>query len=212
MPAGATELLRVEKVSREFQGHRVLDGLDLGLEPGQRLAMTGANGSGKSTLLRCIAGSLIPSSGEILVAGHRAGTLEARTVTGVSLAQERSFYLRLTGRANLRFFGRLRDRSHDGVNRQIEALEEELALQEILRERSDRCSTGMMQQLAFARALLGNPRLLLLDEPTRSLDKEATERIWAALDRRPDLAVVIATHRDDDVRRCGSLLELPLRS
>lgn len=217
MPTGAKSaerdgLLRVEKLSREFADHKVLDRLDLLLEPGQRVAVTGANGSGKTTLLRCVAGSVTPTSGEILVDSHPAGSREARAVTGVSLAQERSFYLRLTGRANLRFFARLRYPSRRVAYQAVEALEEELSLRDIAGERGDRCSTGMMQQLAFARALLGDPRLLLLDEPTRSLDQDATGRIWAALEDRKQVAVVIATHRTDDIRRCHSQLALPLRS
>jgi ABC-2 type transport system ATP-binding protein len=204
----SADLLRAENLSREFQGHRVLERLDLRLEPGARLAVTGPNGSGKTTLLRCIAGSLAPTSGHVLVRGHEAGTLEARALTGVSLAQERSFYLRLTGRTNLRFFARLRHRSRRLANREVEALEQELALREIAGERCDRCSTGMMQQLAFARALLGEPAVLLLDEPTRSLDDAATERLWAALERRPDVAVVLATHDDVDIGRCDSRLQL----
>jgi ABC-type multidrug transport system ATPase subunit len=210
--ARGDRLLRVEGLSREFRGHKVLAALDLGLEAGGRLAVTGANGSGKTTLLRCIAGSLTPTSGAVTVGRHAAGTLEARALTGVSLAQERSFYLRLTGRANLRFFSRLRTPSRRAADSQVDALEEELVLREIAAERCDRCSTGMMQQLAFARALLGDPHLLLLDEPTRSLDEAATARLWAALDRRPEVAVVIATHREEDIRQCGAQLELPPRS
>ena len=66
----------------------------------------------------------------------------------------------------------------------------------------------MLQQLSFARALLGDPRLLVLDEPTRSLDADAVERLWAALDRRPDGAVLIATHRQDDLDRCTSQIDV----
>ena len=68
----------------------------------------------------------------------------------------------------------------------------------------------MMQQVAFARTLLGSPSVLLLDEPTRSLDEEASTRLWTAIERRPDVAVVFATHRREDVEHCDSRIELPL--
>jgi len=204
--------LRVEELRREFRGRSVLRGLDLRVEAGERLAVSGVNGSGKTTLLRCIAGSLTPTSGDIFVAGHKAGSRAALSLTGVSLSQERSFYLRLTGRTNLRFFARLRSGSRQAARREVEALEEELELREIAAERCDRCSTGMLQQLAFARALLGRPRLLLLDEPTRSLDAAASERLWTALDRRKDVAAVIATHRREEIQRCQSQLQLVVPS
>jgi ABC-2 type transport system ATP-binding protein len=161
-------------------------------------------------VLRCIAGTVKPSAGRISIGGHPAGSIEARRLVGVSLSQERSFYLRLTGHDNLLFFARLRYPSNLDALRRVAALEEELELAEILRERVDRCSTGMTQQIAFARALIGEPRVLLLDEPTRSLDDGAVDRLWRALDGRRDrVALVIATHRPDDVERCESQIELP---
>jgi ABC-type multidrug transport system ATPase subunit len=117
--------------------------------------------------------------------------------------------MRLSGRANLLFFARLRGTGKQEAERSLRSLEDELELAEILRERADRCSTGMLQQLGFARALLGEPVLLVLDEPTRSLDEKAVERLWGALERRPETAVVLATHRNEDLDRCGSRIDLP---
>jgi ABC-2 type transport system ATP-binding protein len=152
-----------------------------------------------------------PTDGRVAVGGHRAGTIEARRLVGASFSQERSFYLRLSGKENLLFFARLRTDGKREASRQVRALEEELELEKIAQERVDRCSTGMIQQLALARALLGEPRLLLLDEPTRSLDRDGIERLWGALDRRRDqIGLVIATHRPDDVERCESRIELPI--
>jgi ABC-type multidrug transport system ATPase subunit len=203
-------VLRIEELGRRFGDHEVVRSLDLALEPGERVALRGPNGSGKTTVLRCVAGTLTPTAGRISVGGHPAGTLEARRLVGASFSQERSFYLRLLGHDNLVFFARLRLPDKREAERRVRALEEELELDDIVRERVDRCSTGMIQQLAFARALLGEPNLIMLDEPTRSLDEDALERVWAALDRRKErVALVIATHRADDVERCERRIDLP---
>ncbi len=88
------------------------------------------------------------------------------------------------------------------------AIVDELELSGIAAERVERCSTGMVAQLTFARALLAAPALLLLDEPTRAMDAAASERFWQSLDRRPDVGVVLASHRPDDVARCTEVVDL----
>jgi len=203
-------MLEARGLARAFQGKDVLGPLDLRLAAGERLAVTGANGAGKSTLLRCIAGTLTPSSGTVTVAGHPAGTKAAKRCIGVSFAQERSFYRRLTGIENLTTFATIRE----GTARAQATVEEvlnELELHDIAARRIDRCSTGMVQQLSIARALLGTPPVVLLDEPTRSLDDDAIDRLWSALDRRRAATVIIATHRGEDVGRCERQLSLCAR-
>jgi ABC-2 type transport system ATP-binding protein len=205
-------VLEVRSLSRRFRDREVLRGLDATLHTAERLAVTGSNGSGKTTFLRCVCGTLTPSGGTINVCGHPAGTVHARRNIGVSLSQERSFHLRLSGRQNLQFFARLRFGGEREARSAVERLIEELEIQDIAAERVDHCSSGMVQQLALARALLGQPALLVLDEPTRSLDPEAVQRLWSAVDRQPDLAVLIATHRLEDVERCSDRIELSERS
>jgi ABC-type multidrug transport system ATPase subunit len=206
---GKGSILKIESLNRRFGDHEVVRSLDLAVVPGERVAMGGPNGSGKTTVLRCIAGTLTPTSGRIEVGGHTAGAIEARRLVGASLSQERSFYLRLSGYANLLFFARLRFDSEREAAERVGELVEELQIGDIARERADRCSSGMIQQLALARALLGGPRLLLLDEPTRSLDVDARARFWGALDRRSEAAVLLATHLDEDLQHCGRTISLP---
>jgi len=203
-------LLSIESLGRRFGAREVVRSLSLTVEPGQRVALWGPNGSGKSTVLRCVAGTLIPSAGSVRIAGHTAGELAARRLVGASLSQERSFYLRLSGRTNLLFFARIRyDDRREGI-RAVDALIEELEIADIAGQRVDRCSTGMVQQLALARALLGEPAVILLDEPTRSLDADARARLWGALQRRPQAATVIATHLDEDVTLCDERVSFPV--
>jgi ABC-type multidrug transport system ATPase subunit len=201
-------ILTIERLCRNFGAREVVRSLDLMVGAGERVALCGPNGSGKTTVLRCIAGTLTPTSGRIRIKEHGAGTLQARRLIGVSLSQERSFYLRLTGRQNLSFFARVRGYGAREATRLVARLGDELEIQAILAERVDRCSTGMIQQLAFARALLGDPALLLLDEPTRSLDRDALGRFWACLDRRPATGLLIATHNEEDVERCQQRIGL----
>jgi len=198
----------VEGLCRDFGTRRVVDNFDLLLSAGERVALRGRNGSGKTTILRCILGTLSPTRGRIFVVGHAAGSLAARSLVGALLPQERAFYLRLTGRTNLLFFAKVRGLDRHEAGRRVHELDAELGLAEILSRRLDRCSTGMLQKLALARGLIGEPPLLLLDEPTRSLDEAATELLWAAIERRPDAAVLIATHRPDDVARCDREIQL----
>lgn len=203
-------ILAIEELCRSFGRREVVRSLDLKIAAGERVALRGPNGSGKTTVLRCIAGTLTPTSGRIRVGPHEAGTVEARRLVGVSLSQERSFYLRLSGRQNLLFFARVRGYGAREASRSVASLGEELQLENILAQRVDRCSTGMIQQLALARALISDPALLLLDEPTRSLDQDAFGRLWASLDRRPETALLIATHNEEDVERCHQQIALAI--
>jgi ABC-type multidrug transport system ATPase subunit len=201
-------LLAVEGLNRRFGDIEAVRELTLSIRRGERVALRGPNGSGKSTVLRAVAGTVSPTRGRVQIDGHPAGSTEASLLTGTSFSQERSFYLRLSGQDNLLFFARLRHPASRAAAR-VREIGDELELPEILRRRADACSSGMLQQLSFARALLGEPALLVLDEPTRSLDEGARQRFWDALDRRPEVAVIMATHSDEEALRCGSQVDLP---
>ncbi len=202
----AQPMVVADALTRSFGERRVVGPLSSRVERGERVALVGPNGSGKSSFLRCVVGALTPSSGTLMVGGQAAGTRAARALIGASLSQERSFYLRLTGLANLLVFAQLRAPA-DRARADVRAVVEELELDEIVARRLDACSKGMVQQLALARALAGEPALLVLDEPTRSLDSAAIDRLWTAVERRPELTLLIATHRPEDVARCDRTLE-----
>ena len=210
MPGASQPALEIIGLGRRFGSLEAVRSLDLSLAPGERVALWGPNGSGKSTVLRCIAGTLEASRGRVLVEGFPAGSLRARRHIGVALSLERSFYLRLTGHNNLLFYARLRARNEADARDTVRRLEDELDLGDIVTRTVGKCSSGMIQQLGLARALIGDPAVLLLDEPTKSMDAGARARLWAALDRRPTTAVMLATHLSDDLEYVDRRVTFPV--
>jgi ABC-type multidrug transport system ATPase subunit len=149
-----------------------LAGVSFEVRQGEALALLGANGAGKSTLLRILATLLLPTRGATRVAGFDAvrQPREVRRRLGYHAGTDHGFYARLTGRENLRFFGRLNHLSSGAATRRVNQLAEQFGLSEALDRQVRTLSSGTVQRLSLARALIHQPSVLLLDEPTRSLD------------------------------------------
>lgn len=153
---------------------RALDGVTFSVRAGVVFGILGTNGAGKTTLLRIIMNLLLPSSGRVTILGHEVGKNDFafRARLGFSSGEERSFYWRLTGRKNLEFFASLQGMRPREADRRITQLGQLLGLVEYLDVPFSDYSTGMRQRMSLARALLHDPDILLLDEPTRSLSPE----------------------------------------
>ena len=139
---------------------------------GEIFGLIGRNGAGKTTLTKIVATLVQPTSGSVVVGGFDSvnDDVSVRMQIGLATAEERSFYWRLTAEQNLLFFARLYGMSTRAATERIAQLFEQLDLGEVARRRFGEISTGNKQRLAVARALLASPPVLLLDEPTRSLD------------------------------------------
>jgi ABC-type multidrug transport system ATPase subunit len=184
-----------------------LDGISFEVRPGEALALLGANGAGKSTLLRILATLLLPTSGHAKITGHDA-VLDPRAVRrqlGYHAGSDIGFYPRLTGRENLRFFGRLNHLSNANAAQRIAHLAQQFRLKESLDRQVRTLSSGTVQRLSLARALLHEPRVLLLDEPTRSLDAIAASEFRRFLKsevlRRGDTSLLFASHTLPEVEQ-----------
>ena len=181
-------MIRARGLSKRFGDRRVLERLDLELEGGDFLVVTGANGSGKTTLLRLCAGLVAPTAGELRVDAPRGRI-------GL-LAHEPLLYRELTPLENLDLYGRLY-RVPERRER-IGMLLERYGLWDVRNERSGSFSRGMLQRLALCRTLLHDPELLLLDEPFNALDAEGVELLARQLeDLRREHTFVVATHDPD---------------
>ena len=151
--------------------HYALRDIELTLDPGRILGLLGTNGAGKTTLLKILATLILPTSGRVLVNGYDVvkEQEQIKNIIGLSTSEERSFYWRLTGNQNLEFFAAFQGLNPAATKARIRQLQEQLQLKELDRPFGT-YSTGMRHRLGIARALLQQPQILLLDEPTRSLD------------------------------------------
>jgi ABC-2 type transport system ATP-binding protein len=149
-----------------------LAGLSFEVREGESVAILGANGAGKSTLLRILATLLVPSGGHARVAGNDTvlQSREVRRRLGYHAGTDHGFYPRLTGHQNLHFFGSLNQLSSAMASQRISLLAEQFQIDEALDRQVRTLSSGTVQRLSLVRALLHQPSVLLLDEPTRSLD------------------------------------------
>jgi len=187
-----------------------LDGVTLAVGAGEVVMLLGANGSGKTTLLKCLAGLVVPSAGRATVAGHDCadGGAPLRRDAAYVPADPRSFAWRLSGRENLLFFGRLHGWGGAALRERVDAALARVGLDGA--RRVAEYSSGMRQRLSLARALLGRPRVLLLDEPTTGVDPRAADEIRALLAARRDegAALLWATHSSDDLAAGGRTIVL----
>jgi ABC-2 type transport system ATP-binding protein len=157
----------------------VLHRINLTVGRGELLGVLGPNGAGKTTLLKALATLLLPDRGQIIIDGVDVMTdsLSAKRKIGLCISEERSFYFRLTARANLEFFAALYGLRGAAMRRRVEAVAEQVDLVDMLDRRFAELSSGMRQRMTIARALLGDPTIVLLDEPTRAVDPVHAEEI-----------------------------------
>jgi heme exporter protein A len=180
LPPDSESLLELKGVKKSFGLKPVLRKVDLVLHHSQRLALLGANGAGKTTLLRLLACLMQPDKGTIALAGldSRQDAQQFRQLVGL-VTHDPFLYEELTALENLLFFGRLygvpdvRARAHELLRR--------VGLEKRMQDRVGTFSRGMLQRLAWARALLHRPILLLLDEPETGLDQEGYALMLALL-------------------------------
>ncbi|MDF7672210.1 ABC transporter ATP-binding protein [Lactobacillus sp. ESL0701] len=144
---------------------------------GEIVSLLGPNGAGKTTTVSIIGGYLIPTSGQVFVNGQEITTAKRRPRMGVSFGGELGFYRNATAKQNLAFFADLAKIPYRQQKTEIERVLEIVALKNVANKKVGTFSKGMTQRLHIARALLGQPDLLLLDEPTSGLDVEIAKSI-----------------------------------
>jgi ABC-2 type transport system ATP-binding protein len=189
-----------------------LENVSFSAGPREVLALLGPNGSGKTTTLKLIATVLLADEGSIRVGGcdAKVDSLRVRRQVGIAVASERSFFPRLSARENLDFFAALDEVPIRERKRRIT----EVLVQTALENQADtlvvKFSSGMYQRLAIARALVKRPRVLLLDEPTRSLDAANASHFWHTIRglAEQQTTVLLATHNFAEAKAVADRLLL----
>ena len=180
--------------------HPALLGVSFHVGAGEVAGLIGANGSGKSTLLRVLATLLVPTRGHASVAGYdvEQNASQVRAHLGFHSATDGGFYSRLTARENLNFFAAMNNLFDREAARRVEELSELMGMGDFLESQVRTLSTGQVHRLGLARAMIHRPSVLLLDEPTRSLDPMAAAEfrrfLKSQLVERHGTTVLFASH------------------
>jgi heme exporter protein A len=188
-------MIQVSGLVKQFGPLVALRDVDFQVEAGEFVSLMGPNGAGKTTLLRILSTLSRPTRGTVTIAGHTLpkGADQARRQIGF-LSHQPLLYGELSAEENLRFFARLYDLPQNGGR--IDALLQQVGLDERRRDRARTFSRGMQQRLAIARVLLHDPGVVLLDEPFTGLDPDAADRLAGTLRDLHDgrRTVVMTTH------------------
>lgn len=201
-------MLFVDRLSKRFlrDGHEFLavDDVSFHVDAGEVYGLLGPNGAGKTTTLRCVLGLLEPSSGDIAVDGFRVSDRPNEVKRRIGLVSASAgLYQWLTPREILRYFADVYSVPADVARVRIDELTRLLDLEAFLDQRSATLSTGQKQRVNLARALIHDPPLVLMDEPTLGLDVVGSQVVFGYVDllRSQRKAVVVSTHHLDEAGR-----------
>ncbi|MFG0257426.1 MAG: ABC transporter ATP-binding protein [Phycisphaerales bacterium JB043] len=194
-------MIHVNGVSRRFGSLLAVDDVSFELEPGIAFGLLGPNGAGKSTLINMIVGLLEPDEGSVVI-GDTSSRSEAARIIGVA-PQELSLYPELTGAENLRFFASLYGYTRRSLNDRVEWALDFAGLTDRAGDHVDEYSGGMQRRLNLASALIHEPSIVLLDEPTVGVDPQSRNHLFECIERLREegLTILYTTHYMEEAQR-----------
>lgn len=187
------QILLTNDLTKKYKKHTSVDGLNLRIERGQIYGFLGPNGAGKTTTIRMLLGLIKPTKGDIEIFGQNLNNNRLQILQRIgSLVESPTYYGNLTGRENLEAVRRLRNLPEKRVNEVLEIVR----LTKVANRLAKEYSLGMKQRLGIAAALLSNPDLLILDEPTNGLDPSGIQEIRELIKELPGagMSVLVSSH------------------
>ena len=194
-------MIEVQSLTKHFGPIRAVDGVSFSVAKGEVLGFLGPNGAGKSTTMKMITGFLTPTSGTAVVCGHdiRNAAIAAKSRIGY-LPEGAPLYADMTARGFLKFVGASRGLSGAGRAKAVDRVVEIAQLSAVLDQPIETLSKGFTRRVGLAQALLHDPDVLILDEPTDGLDPNQKHHVRQMIDEMaPDKAIVISTHILEEV-------------
>jgi ABC-2 type transport system ATP-binding protein len=204
-----THSIEAINVSKRFGDEQVLKGVNLATNPGEILGVLGPSGAGKTTLIRCLIGTLKLSGGSVSINGTAIPDLALMDSIGY-MAQQDALYEDLSGLKNLVFFVRLKGMPGRQALAQAHSLMDMVGLGRDKAKSVVHYSGGMKRRLSLAAALIGDPAVIVLDEPTVGIDPVLRELFWQEFYRLKSLGrtIIITTHVMDEAEKCDRLILL----
>lgn len=197
----------IENISKSFKHKQVISPTNLQIEENKIYGLLGPSGCGKTTLIKLIVGMLKPDEGQVTVLGRTVPNAKLLSDIGY-MAQSDALYKELTGLENLDFFAKLYGLSKHKRKERIHYAADIVQLSNDLNKKVSNYSGGMMRRLSLAIALIQNPKVLILDEPTVGIDPVLKQAVWEELVRLKDeeqKTILITTHVMDEAERCDEL-------
>ncbi|HET6566045.1 MAG TPA: ABC transporter ATP-binding protein, partial [Xanthomonadales bacterium] len=195
-------MIQLERVSRSFGDLLAVDDFSIHIPRGEIFGLLGPNGAGKSTLISMISGQLLPTSGSVLVNGLAPVSVAAKRQLGIA-PQSLAVYEELSANANLEFFGRLYGLRGNELKSACARVLEFVELQDRAADRVEHYSGGMKRRLNLAIALLHEPQILLLDEPTVGVDPQSRNRLFESVLalKQQGMTIVYTTHYMEEAEK-----------
>lgn len=196
-------VLQAQHISRHYGTFKAVDDISFNLNAGEIISFLGPNGAGKTTLLKIISNYLAPSSGSVEICGISLSKhpRQARQKLGVVFGGEHGFYERASARDNLAFFARLMGVKEKEIKIKVEKALKIVNLWDVAEKECGKFSRGMKQRLHIARGLVHDPEILLLDEPTASLDVESVHAIRELIVAiaKTGKSIILTSHMLEDI-------------
>ncbi len=205
----STPIIQCQQLSYAYAGKMALDNVSFEVLAGEPIGLVGPNGAGKTTLLSILCGFLPVAAGTVMLFGHKPGSTELSGKVA-ALPQDARLDPAFTIGEQLKFYARLQGLSAQQANNEAIRVLEAVSLQDSMKEKPDTLSHGMAKRVAIAQALIGKPKLILLDEPTAGLDPVNTRNIRSIIaELAPTTTFIISSHDLTELGRlCQNILLL----